>query len=46
MGTSGEGKQYVISGVWDPKDQAFEVLNTETPKGTALGKCTRTDHLH
>ncbi|XP_014674298.1 PREDICTED: rab GTPase-activating protein 1-like [Priapulus caudatus] len=36
MGTAAEGKQYVISGVWNPADHAFDVLNTETSKDTRV----------
>ncbi|XP_076042421.1 rab GTPase-activating protein 1-like isoform X3 [Oratosquilla oratoria] len=33
MGSNGgDGKNYIISGQWDPSDPVFEVLNQETPK--------------
>uniref|UniRef100_A0ABM0MLF5 Rab GTPase-activating protein 1-like n=1 Tax=Saccoglossus kowalevskii TaxID=10224 RepID=A0ABM0MLF5_SACKO len=34
MGCSGDSRSNVISGEWDPA--GFEVLNTETPKGTRV----------
>ncbi|XP_077987188.1 rab GTPase-activating protein 1-like [Glandiceps talaboti] len=35
MGDSSDGKT-VLSGEWDPTDPSFEVLNTETTKGTRV----------
>ncbi|XP_023932472.1 rab GTPase-activating protein 1-like [Lingula anatina] len=36
MGQGNDGKVYIISGNWDPKDSAFGILNTETPKDTRV----------
>ena len=36
MGLGNDGKSYVISANWDPNDPSFEVLNTETAKGSHL----------
>ena len=33
MGSTSDGKAYVISGNWDPTDPIFQILNTETTKG-------------
>ncbi|ESO96116.1 hypothetical protein LOTGIDRAFT_116192 [Lottia gigantea] len=36
MGYQNEGKSYSITGHWDPTEQCFAVLNTETPKDTRV----------
>jgi len=33
MGYCGDDAVYSISGHWDPTEQCFAVLNTETPRG-------------
>ena len=36
MGEGSDGKCYQVCGQWDPSDQSFQILNTETTKGTNL----------
>ncbi|XP_050389744.1 rab GTPase-activating protein 1 isoform X1 [Patella vulgata] len=36
MGYQSDGRSYTISGHWDPTEQCFAVLNTETPKDTRV----------
>ncbi|XP_054717998.1 rab GTPase-activating protein 1-like [Uloborus diversus] len=34
--TPGEKDVYTVTGLWDPNEEVFEVLNTETPKDTRV----------
>ena len=36
MGYNSDGQSYTITGHWDPTENCFQVLNTETPKGKLL----------
>lgn len=34
MGRGNDDRTYLIDALWDPNSPQFEVLNTETPKGS------------